>query len=311
MDMIRLWPFRNLGLKLLSVAIGTMLWISVSGEEIVERGLRAPLELQQFPSGLEIQGEAPSTVDVRVRGTSGALSRVGAGDIVAVLDLRGVRPGNRLFTMTPEQVRSPFGVEVVQVTPSTIALALENSLTRSVQVTPSLEGSPAPGYVVAGKPVLTPDHVDIIGPETAVKRASEAVTETISVEGLHDTLRQDVAIGLIDPALRLKTQRTVNVSVKIVPGPMERTLHGRPIRLRNLGERLSAQVTPTVVDIGLRGSRDIINKIDPESVHPYVDLSDLGEGEYTLVVHADTPDHAGVTHVDPAMVQVRVSSVKN
>ena len=60
----------------------------VSGEETVERGLRVPLELQQVPAGLELLGDVPATVDVRVRGASGALSRVGAGDIVAVLDLR-------------------------------------------------------------------------------------------------------------------------------------------------------------------------------------------------------------------------------
>ena len=309
--MNRLWPFRNFGLKLLSLGIGALLWISVSGEEVVERGLRAPLEFQQFPQGLEIQGEAPSTVDVRVRGTAGALSRVGAGDIVAVLDLRTARPGNRLFAMTPEQVRSPFGVEVVQVTPSTIVLALEKSLTRSVPVTPSIEGNPSPGYVVTGKPAVTPDHVDIVGPESAVKRATEAVTETISVEGLHDTLREAVTVGLLDPSLRLKTQRTVDVTVKIVPGPMERTVRGRPIRIRDLGARLTALVMPAVVDVGLRGSREIINRIDADDVHPYVDLKDLGEGLYTLVVHADTPDHAGVTRVDPAMVQVRITSVKN
>src|SRR5262252_5223230 len=84
----RIWPFRHFGLKLLSVAIALVLWMNVAGEETVERGLRAPLELQQFPAGLEIQGEPPSTVDVRVRGTSGALSRVGAGDIVGALDHR-------------------------------------------------------------------------------------------------------------------------------------------------------------------------------------------------------------------------------
>src|SRR5215471_7754942 len=190
-----LWPFRNFGLKALSLAIGVMLWMSVSGEETVERGLRAPLELQQFPTGLEILGEAPSTVDVRVRGTSGALSRVTAGDIVAVLDLHAVRPGNRLFAMTPEQVRSPYGVEVVQVTPSTIALSLETSVTRQVPVAPSVEGAPAAGYVVLGKPVVVPDRVEIIGPETAVKRASEAVTETISLAGVHDSLNEDVPIG--------------------------------------------------------------------------------------------------------------------
>ena len=309
--MKRLWPFRNFGLKLLSVSIGVLLWISVSGEEIVERGLRAPLELQQFPAGLEIQGEAPSTVDVRVRGTSGALSRVGAGDLVAVLDLHAVRAGNRLFAMTPEQVRSPFGVEVVQVTPSTIALALENSLTREVPVVPSVEGTPAPGYVMVGKPVISPDRVEIIGPETAVKRAVEAITETISVDGLHDSVREDVTIGVLDPALRLKTQRTVSVSVKIAPGPMERTVRGRPIRLRNLGARLSAQAVPSAVDVALRGSRDVIGRIDAEDVTAYVDVSGLGEGEYELAVHADAAERAGVTRVEPATVQVRITSVKN
>jgi YbbR domain-containing protein len=306
-----LWPFRNLGLKLLSVGIGVLLWISVSGEEIVERGLRAPLELQQFPAGLEIQGEAPSTVDVRVRGTAGALSRVNAGDIVAVLDLRAVHPGNRLFPMTPEQVRSPYGVEVVQVTPSTIALALENSVTRQVPVAPSVEGMPAAGYVIVGKPVITPDRVEIVGPETAVKRAVEAVTETISVAGLHDSIRQDVTVGLLDPSLRLKTQRTVSVAVKIAPGPMERTIRGLPIRLRNVGARLSAQAVPAVVDVGVRGTRDAINRIDAEDVAAYVDVGGLGEGEYMLAVHADAPERAGVTRVEPPTVMVRITSAKN
>ena len=304
------WPFGNLGLKALSLGIGVLLWFSVSGEETVERGLRAPLELQQFPSGLEIQGEAPSTVDVRVRGTSGALSRVGPGDIVAVIDLHAVRAGNRLFAMTPEQVRSPYGVDVVQVTPSTIALALENSATRQVPVMPSVEGAPAPGYVVVGKPVVMPDRVEIVGPETAVKRASEAVTETISLAGLRDSMRQDVTVGLLDPSLRLKTQRTVSVAVKIAPGPTERTVR-EPVRLRNLGARLSAQAVPAVIDVSVRGSRDVINRLTAGEVSVSVDVSGLGEGEYMLPVHADTGERAGVTRVEPSTVQVRITSVKN
>jgi len=306
-----LWPFRNFGLKLLSLAIGVMLWMSVSGEEMVERGLRAPLELQQFPQGLEIMGEAPSTVDVRVRGTASALSRVNGGDIVAVLDLHAVRPGNRLFAMTPEQVRSPYGIEVVQVTPSTIALALENSLTRQVPVAPSVEGMPAAGYVVVGKPVVTPDKVDVVGPETAVKRAGEAVTETISVAGLHDSLSEDVTVGLLDPSLRLAGRRTVHVSLKIAPGPMERTIRGLPVRLRNLGPRLSAQAVPAIVDIGVRGSRDVIARVGAEDLDAYVDVNGLGEGEYMLAVHADTPERAGITRVEPSTVQVRITSGKN
>jgi YbbR domain-containing protein len=304
-----MWPFRHLGLKLMSVALAIMLWMTVSGEETVERGLRVPLELQQFPAGLEIQGEAPSTVDVRVRGTSGDLSRVNSGDVVAVLDLHTARAGDRLFPLTPKLVHAPFGVEVVQVTPSTVALSFETSVTREVPVVASVEGTPAPGFVV-GKVSVSPPRVEIVGPESAVKRAREALTETVSIADLREPQREDVTIGLIDPALRLKTQRTVTVAVEIMPGPVERTVRNRPVHLRNLGTHLSAQAMPVVVDVGLRGGESL-SHVDSDAVTAYIDAAGLGAGDYTLAVHADAPDQAGVTHIEPAAVQVRITSAKN
>ena len=68
-----------------------------------------------------------------------------------------------------------------------------------------------------------------------------------------------MTVGLLDPALRLKTQRTVTVTVQIVPGPVERTVANRPVHLRNLGANLSAQAMPAVVDVGLRGSREALS----------------------------------------------------
>src|SRR5262249_36708870 len=55
--MATIWPFRHLGLKALSLVLALLLWMIVSGEETVERGLRVPLELQQVPAGLELTGE--------------------------------------------------------------------------------------------------------------------------------------------------------------------------------------------------------------------------------------------------------------
>src|SRR3972149_6282593 len=98
---MRIRPFEHVGLKLLSLALAVLLWLVVAGEEAVERGLRVPLELQQIPDGVELLGEVPDTVDVRVRGSSGALSRVGAGGIVAGLDLGGGPPGERQGQRSP------------------------------------------------------------------------------------------------------------------------------------------------------------------------------------------------------------------
>ena len=122
-----IWPFRHLGLKALSLALAIVLWMMVAGEETVDRGLRVPLEMRQFPVGLQVAGEAPSTVDVRVRGASGVLSRLTPGDVVAVLDVADAKEGRQQFQMTPDRVRAPFGVEVVQVTPQSVAMIFERS----------------------------------------------------------------------------------------------------------------------------------------------------------------------------------------
>jgi YbbR domain-containing protein len=300
------WPFRHLGLKVLSLGLALLLWMAVAGEETVERGLRVPLELQQMPGGIEVLGDIPTTVDVRVRGGSSVLSRVGTGDVVAVLDLRSARSGRRLFPMTPDQVRVPFGVEVVQVTPSAVAMAFEVSATREVPVVPSVDGRPAPGYVV-GPMTAEPKAVEVIGPESAVRRATEVLTEPVPVTGAKANVRQAVILGLLDPSLRLKSARSAMVTVQVVPAPLERTLRHRPVHLRNLGANLQAEAEPAAVELTLRGNRDALNRVDADDIQAFIDLAGLGPGQYTLDVHADSSLEAGVTRVEPASVQVRIT----
>jgi YbbR domain-containing protein len=304
-----IWPFRHLGLKIWSVVLAVALWLAVTGDESVERGLRVPLELQQFPSGLELQNDAPALVDVRVRGESGALGRVGPGDIVAVLDLKAARPGRRLFQLTPEQVRAPFGVEIVQVSPSSIALAFENSATRQLPVVPAVEGVPAAGFVV-GKPVSNPTTVEVVGPESAVTRATDALTDPVSVSGAKQDITENVNIGFLDPALRLKTPRQAIVTVPILPGPVERTLVDQPVHLKNVEPNLIATAVPSGISIVLRGSKEGLARVKAESITAYVDLANLGVGDYSLGVQVDAPRDAGVARVIPATVQVAVSRAK-
>ncbi len=303
------WVFGNIWLKLLSLGLALLLWMVVSGEETVERGLRVPLELTQVPAGLELLGDVPATVDVRVRGASGTLSRVGTGDVVAVLDLHTAQTGRRLFPLTPEQVRVPFGVEIVQVLPSAVTMGFEPSASREVPIVPAVDGLPAPGFVV-GSLSSEPRIAEVIGPESAVKRATEVVTEPISVAGARATVKQSTILGLLDPALRLKAARSAMVTVQILEAPLERTLQNAPVHLRNLGTHLQAEAVPSVVELTLRGNRDSLGRVAVDDLTAFVDLVGLGPGQYSLTVHADSSRDAGVTHVTPDSVQVRITSGK-
>ena len=302
---MRYHPFQHLGLKMLAIALAILLWLTVAGEHVVERSLRVPLEFRNIPQTLEIVGDTPDNVEVRVRGSSAVLSRLQPGEIVAVLDLASARAGSRLFHIRNDEVHAPFGVEVAQVLPATLSIELEKSSERIVPIIPALEGQPAPGFVV-GKMISEPATVAIVGPETRVRQVAEATTEPISVAGARSRVRDVVTVGIADSAVRLAQPVSATVVVEITPAPVERTESGVPVRSRNLGADLHAQVTPPVVRVTVRGSREALNTLKSDAVQAFVDLAGLGPGRYNLRVQVDPAESYAATAIEPAVAAVTI-----
>jgi YbbR domain-containing protein len=298
-------PFRNFGLKVLALALAVLLWITVAGEHVVERSLRVPLEFRNIPETLEIVGNAPDTVDVRVRGSSALLSRMQPGEIVAVLDLAGARSGSRLFHIRTDEVRAPFGIEVAQVIPSTLALDIEKSARRRVPIMPVTDGDPAPGYVI-GRVLSDPPTVEIVGPESRVRQVAEATTEPVPIKDAKVRVRDTVTVGVVDTSVRLAQPQNAQVTVDIWPAPVEHQLTQVPVRYRNLAQGLSGQLSPRFVRISLRGAEQTLSQVQADSVQPYVDLAGLGPGRYNLRVQVDPTERFGVVAIDPAVVSVTV-----
>lgn len=298
-------PFRHLGLKLLSLALAVLLWFMIAGQKEAERSLRIPLEFQNIPERLELVDPPPSSVDVRVRGPSGSLGQVRAGDIVAVLDLGTARSGRRLFHLMPEDVSAPSGLRVVQVLPATVALTFEPAATKMVPIVPVIEGDPADGYVV-GAVTASPPTARVIGPESALERLTEATTEPVSIEGVTASIRERVNVGLASEAARLQNVQTALIVVEILRAPAERVLSGVPVQVRNLRERARADVTPETVEVAVKGAAAAVERLDAASVNLFVDLSGLGRGSYNLPVRVEPTNQFSVTKVAPDQVRVRV-----
>jgi YbbR domain-containing protein len=205
---------RNLGLKFLSICIATLLWLVVAGERVVERVLRAPVELQNLPADLEIVSNPPETVDVRVRGSSGALARMGPGEVSTVIDLRTARTGRRLFHLTPAMVNAPYGLETVQISPTTLTMEFETTGVRIVRVQPTIDGRPPRGYEVVSVR-CEPETIEVAGPESALKELREAITEPIVLTDHMETVREVVTVGVADPMVRVRAPQTTTVTVTI------------------------------------------------------------------------------------------------
>jgi YbbR domain-containing protein len=302
---MRYHPFRQLGLKMLAIALASLLWLSVAGEHVVERSLRVPLEIRNIPEALEIVGNAPDSVDVRLRGSSAVLSRVQSGEIVAVLDLASARAGSRLFHIPAAEVRAPFGVEVAQVMPATLAIELEKSARRKVPIVPAVDGEPAPGFVV-GRVTVEPASVEIVGPDSRVRQVAEATTEPVSVKDARARVRDGVTVGVVDSSVRLTEVLSAQVTVEIWPAPVERQISEVPVRYRNLGTGLRASLSPQLATVTVRGAKESLNELRADSVQAFVDLAGLGAGRYNLRVQVDPAERFGVVGIEPAVVSVTI-----
>jgi YbbR domain-containing protein len=243
-------------------------------------------------------------VEVRLRGSSGLLSRLQPGDIVAILDLEAARPGSRLFHLRTDQVRTPFGIDVSQVIPQTINLAFELGESRVVPIRADVEGEPAPGYVL-GRITVTPASVEVIGPSSDLVALREATTEPVVVDGLSRNVEETVTVGVDDSALRLREPVSATVVVEILPAPIERTFATVRVGTRNTPGGAQADVTGTVL-VAVRGGRDALAQLDASQVVAYVDLAGLGPGRYNLPVRIDPSRAFGVSRVEPAVVEVRI-----
>jgi len=298
-------PFRHLGLKVLSLGLAVLLWFLIAGQKEAERSLRIPLEFQNIPERLELIDPPPSSVDVRVRGPSGSLGQVRAGDIVAVLDLSTARVGRRLFHLMPEDVSAPSGLRVVQVLPATVALTFEPSATKTVPVVPIVEGEPADGYVV-GAVTSSPATVHVVGSESALERLTEATTEPVNVQGQTASQRERVNIGLANEAARLQSVQTALIVVEILRAPAERAVSAVPVQVRHLPTGTEAVVTPDAVEILAKGAAGTLDQLDSGSVQAFVDLSGLERGSYNLPVRVEPANQFSVTRVTPELVRVRI-----
>lgn len=295
--------FRHIGLKVVSIALASLLWLIVSGEQIVERSLRVPIEFTNLPPQLEMVGEPPNVADVRIRGSSGALSRIAAGELVTIIDLRTARSGQRLFHLTTADVRAPFGIEVVQITPSNVSIRFEPSISKIVPVVPGVEGEPARGFVV-GTVTAEPPTVELVGPASALSGVTDAITEPVSVAGATRTVVETaVTVGSPEPLVRLREPVSARVTVNITPAPVEWDVADLFVQVRNATRPV--QVVPRQVRVHVRGPADARSHV-PTDFDVSIDVTGLRPGQYDLPVRVVPPSRIGITEVIPPQVRVRI-----
>lgn len=215
--------FRNLGTKLLSLAIAILVWFVFSAqqrERISERSYRIPLSIANVPPATLIASPLPPTIEVRVRGPFTALRQLDPVKLEAVVDLTGASRGERIYRLAPEDINVPQAVEVIAIAPSEIRIALDTIAEKTLPIVARVTGKPAEGYEVS-EVVVEPRAASLLGPASAVAPMTSVETDPISLANRSATFSVPATVIADAPGVRVREGQvvTVTVGVRPVPGP--------------------------------------------------------------------------------------------
>ena len=196
----------------MSLALAVGLWLAVASDPPAEVAVDVPIVFRNIPENLEISSESVPRAQIRVRGPQRVVRRLQPADIYAEIDLSGMKPGERTFDLTAQQVHQPRELEVVQVIPNQFHLMFDTRLTRQVPVRPRAFGNFAAGYQI-GRIEAEPAAITISGPRKRVEAVEAAITDPIDASGTMDRATFVRHAYVSDPLVQVMNPNPVRVTV--------------------------------------------------------------------------------------------------
>jgi hypothetical protein len=209
------WLTANIGWKLVSLALASLLWVARVGAPDVTTSVSVPIVFQNLPRELEFASELPDRVRLEITGAVGKLSPSELSDASVVINLEGVRAsGERTFPIERQNAMLPAGVQLERAQPSQVRLRIEPRLTREVPVKVRVGRNPGPGLEIATLQA-EPGQLIIAGPESSVREVAAAETDPIDLSALTDSAELPVQASVDDPRVRFVSGSRVKVLVKV------------------------------------------------------------------------------------------------
>ncbi|HET7434193.1 MAG TPA: CdaR family protein [Thermoanaerobaculia bacterium] len=211
---------KNLGIKLIALALACVLWFFVSAprrERVRERIVTAPISLVGLRNEFIITTEITGSVAVRVRGRMSDLRALAVQTLEVPIDLSWVQQAGEIsITLRPQAINVPPEIEVVSIEPNKVRFRIEQLRQRTVAIRPFLAGDVPAGYLV-GTATNEPERALVSGPASQILKLNEVATERIIMTGRTATFSQNVAVVSDSPLVRVISPLTTQVTVPVLP----------------------------------------------------------------------------------------------
>lgn len=226
----------------LCVLASCILWFAFSMQEDYVQVLEFPTELTNLPADKALAATPPRTVRIQLEAEGIQILRLYYNPPTMPIDVSGGEVD--LGLAAPEIVKN---VSIQSVTPRTVALAVEDRITRRVPVQPRINMEFSPGYRMIGRVTAYPDSVSISGARSIIENIVSWPTETRNLGAMRDSLHAPVALS--DSLAPLLDMEVTEVIVKADIQAFTEARRMVPVRPVGLPAGVEVTFEPAVVQV--------------------------------------------------------------
>ncbi len=290
------------GIKLFAIVTAVFLWYSITKtERDAERIIDLPVSLRKIPDALTVLNPPTKPVSVTLRGPRTILDNVDEHKVRLQLSLASIQLGDNRIDPSGSMLNPdlPRSLKVVRFDPPSFMLSVDRRAMKRLPVKIDLAGVPAFGYTVA-ESTVSPEMVDVTGPARLLADMNHVSTEQIDVKNADQAFQRNILLDQIDPSLTYVPD-VVQVRVTLDESVAVRAFPKVAVAVPD-----GAQVTPTSVDLTIRGPQRLLHNLTlpPDTAH--LDVASLPPGSHLVPVQVTLPEGLKLVSQSPERVRVRI-----
>lgn len=265
--------------------ISTAIWFLNALSKNYTTVIEYPLEYADFPEDKVFVGELPGHLDLQINSHGYALLRykmfrkpVPLSFHVSAFNLSRGMDGSSSYILTRylrDQIsrQLPGELQLLEIKPDTLHFRFADKLTRRVEIKPDFRFSVVKQFVIKDKILVTPDSVEVSGPDLILDTLQHVFTERLDLGELTRNYSDRV---------RLKTHPDLNYDVSRVSCSIELERFTElqvsvPIEVLNLPDSITLQTFPSSITLNCKVGLSIYDRIENYPFRAVVDYRNIEE----------------------------------
>jgi YbbR domain-containing protein len=296
------WFKKDLGLKCFSLLVAILLSYFVNSEgNTTVVGFIVPVEIKNIPKNKLLIWPLNRQAQVTIRGPSFLVSGVASSPPAFEVEVPPDVESRFIAALKSSDLALPPAIEVMSIEPSELELTFDNLISKEFLVEVPRIGKLAENLEL-GELSIHPSKVVLRGPQTEVGKIERIETYPLDLRDLTTDESRELSLR-IPGALSEPSVKQVRVEVRLNKVQKERLFHDLPVEIR-LTSGAPVRVAPDLVDVEVSGPIDIVQKLRPEELNPFVRIrsgDSIGQQAEVLV---DLPKGVVLVAVEPPRVSV-------